>query len=1052
MPERHTTYPEEDIENLPETEGGSVMRKTAELSPTVETAERRQLSEAYIRQLHDLAVESIKESYEDGVRRPTAETLWRELTTIVAPESHAPADADALLAEATGIFLSRIVSLLGQDVAPPGLEDVNLLDAERAMCLQWFDLNDSLLFDVPADRLMQLAVETSRHRHADFFRNVVVEQSLIVFGHASAEELARYDAYLDSLSVPQALDTLQLFGQFQNILADEDGFADIGYQPFRAAIQKIMQAHPSMIVRLRAQRLERSFQFDERLDALDTIPQPQYPRGKGKVHRIEEVFPDLFPDNNAPADVPLTETQSTFLQSLRAMSIRQRGEDIDLCARDAASIIDRDHLPSTIAWLDTAGTIQTSTYDQLVENTDMNPFAGQADSELALLLQHIHEPALRRDLETDLGIRLTDIPLRSQIQLLRFLADQDVSGYQRIQSALHHNPDVATDIANAFLAFAENPELGSTVLATAELLREHPKEAQQLFAAYAEFARNVDWEVGQILDIGNHVLRGHMPERTALLRHLLHRANHLFVSAEQELSAATQHDRPAVAVVLTAGFKREGLALRRQVVAFEDIADKLREATDQRDTEQHRARLEVAFRELVLSERPYQLPEQFFDDAEHAAVELHPETLPEARPIYFPVGISRDLPHWQEVWEGKKEAIKPVDLYAWLFWLHNQDKPVELVIADEPQAENFLRQYPDRLGTTPEEQQTAALAFARRIGDAEQATYERIIETFGLTNITVRRFAEFRDNENFTRYHDLCTRLADHPKWKEAFLAMVKKSVVKDAPFAERRQAVSYAVEELAHILSVRGTKISHEGEAPYDAIAAVLWNVEDYARQHGMQLEDLLDGKQLAPAVKAVLEALQDRCNTGKSRTKKDQPLYAYLEQFRLTLKHSPKTREVSKADGISARSVTFPFAIPETGSQSFGWRGKGSAGEEIVIGAKEPYSTYFTSRGTALFLESDQVVAAPNGEIAGKILALPLEQQAQYTERVLKPLLTQFYRVLERAPKTYGYRLGFPSKKPSEIMREFRSATSLYELIEKIQEYIIVPASREHPTAIII
>ncbi len=1033
--------------------------KNAEHVPVVsvsaETTERQHLGERCIQRLHDLALSSLAASYENdehsSKHHVNAITLRQTIATTVASENHAPTVTEALLAEATDIFLTRILSLLEHNTPPPGLEDINRNDVDDLMYQYWFDLNDSLLFDISADRLMQLAERVSRHRHTDFLHNTFVEQSLIVFGHATKDERARYDTYLDSLTVPQVLDTLHLFDGFQKILADEETFADLGYQPFRAAIQRVMQAHSSMIVRLRAQRLERSFLFEERLEKLEGMPQPQYPRGKGQLHRIEEVFPDLFPDQNAPVNAPRTESQSAFLQQLRAMGLRQRGEDIDLCASDAASIIDRDSLPHTIAWLDRAGRIQTSSYDQLVENTDINPFAGQADSEFALLLRHMHEPALRRDIENSLGIHLTDIPLRSQIHLLRFLADQDVTGYNRLRDTLHALSDAAPQIAQSFLAFAERPELGDTILHTAELLKESPKEAKALFGAYTTFAENVDWEVSHILGIGNARLGGQMPDRTTMLRHVLRRANHLFVNAEQQMADCPDTQRAEVVQKLVQHFDREATALRRQVADYGAVADQLDHARDEQQAERYRSRLTTVFRELVLGEQEYQLPEQFFTDVEQAAAELRPEQLPTEQPLYFPVGVSRDLPAWQHVWEGKAEAAKPIDVYAWLFWMQNQGQPVELVVCDEVQTTNFQTLYPDLLGEHPK---IAAQSFARRIGEAERKQYQQIIDTFGLTNIHLVRYDEFRDrhSETLERYRTLCTKLADMPMWQEAFLATMKGSQQNSATKAERRALLPYAIEEVALVLATRGTKIGHENEAAYDAIAAVLWNVEDYATQHQIALEDMTNNEKLTPVINTVLDALQDRCNTGKSRTTRDQPHYVYLEQFRQNLHRILKTAGVTNVTGISARLVTFPFACPETGSQSFGWRGKGNTGEEVVVRFKEPYSTYFKEGTTALTLESDQIVALPNGDIAGKILALPQEQQRQYANRVLKPLLAHFYKVLDQAPNMYGYRLGRPTMKPAEIKAEFESATSLYELIEKIQEYIIVPASREHPTSIIL
>ncbi|HOX40695.1 MAG TPA: hypothetical protein PK263_00705, partial [bacterium] len=60
-------------------------------------------------------------------------------------------------------------------------------------------------------------------------------------------------------------------------------------------------------------------------------------------------------------------------------------------------------------------------YLEISEDKNALPFYAD-DPDLPLLLTHLHRPALRKMIEDDLGVKLEEIPFRSQVHLLRFLA------------------------------------------------------------------------------------------------------------------------------------------------------------------------------------------------------------------------------------------------------------------------------------------------------------------------------------------------------------------------------------------------------------------------------------------------------------------------------------------------------------------------------------------------------------------------------------------------------------------------------------------------------
>jgi len=126
-------------------------------------------------------------------------------------------------------------------------------------------------------------------------------------------------------------------------------------------------------------------------------------------------------------------------------------------------------------------------YRRIADNSDLSPFAGgETEQNLGLLLQHLHQPELRALIEKDLGISLTDIPLRSQIHFLRFLAGEDRAGFDRLKGVLQKHPEMGTKILNSFLACAEDIGQGKFILEIAE--NYDPQTAAQIFDKYLEIA------------------------------------------------------------------------------------------------------------------------------------------------------------------------------------------------------------------------------------------------------------------------------------------------------------------------------------------------------------------------------------------------------------------------------------------------------------------------------------------------------------------------------------------------------------------------------------
>lgn len=434
--------------------------------------------------------------------------------------------------------------------------------------------------------------------------------------------------------------------------------------------------------------------------------------------------------------------------------------------------------------------------------------------------------------------------------------------------------------------------------------------------------------------------------------------------------------------------------------------------------------LEKKMDQLVYGQEETKLPNGF-SNFENSKV--MPENIPEQAPLYFPVGISKDLISWEQTLAGEKKFAKPIDLYGYLFWLNNQGRKANLVICDEIQVNNYQARY----GKSESE----ARQKAGEIGNLEASQYEKIVNTFGLKNINIQRYQEFIDgNKNeYERYSKVVKNLAAQPAFREAFLAMVQESVSG----SEKEEYIGYALEELTWILSTNGTKIGHLNEARYDILGAVIRNFEQVGKEQGLDVLNNPESPEAKIILNTVCKLTRDAINEKKSKLNKDSSSLAYFDRLQ---EHLGKIKTDSKAGydkSVKKGSLSLNFVCPDVGSASFGFRGDFEE-KESVVKFKEPYSTYFYKNDSDLLINSDQVVAAGNGFIGGKILTLDNKKQLKYAESVVRPILKHYFASLEKAPAEYFEQV---NKSREELLAEAQETTSLLEVLRFVQKYIVKP-----------
>lgn len=435
--------------------------------------------------------------------------------------------------------------------------------------------------------------------------------------------------------------------------------------------------------------------------------------------------------------------------------------------------------------------------------------------------------------------------------------------------------------------------------------------------------------------------------------------------------------------------------------------------------------------------------------------ELKKECIQEYPP-YFPVGISADLNQWEKVFSKECSVAKPIELYSYLFWLNNQESPVEIVICDTIQTNNYLVEYPHLT-------QQEAYEKARQIGSVEAQTYRNIMDTFGLHNISLVRYDEFLsspdrtgERKTFQEYKTLCEKFSQHPLFENALLNAVQESRAQTPE--EKKRHIGYATEEVAWTLAKRGTKIGHVNEARYDALSFALEVIEEIFQQENKG--DILARENEAFLQETLLSlgsVLAQNFSRTFARLPKNTPQYDYLKQLEATFFGNPKTQGFLKRSQVGKKkegSSLTPSLVqqyvqkhklfdryisPSVSSASFGYRQAGKK-EESVVKFREPYSTYFYDNPAHIFLHADQIVAIPQGALSGKILTLPVQKQQEYAQKVIRPLIIEYFKTLKTAPEDYFLSLG---KEREVLFEECRSSETLTDLLSFVQKYIVRPST---------
>ncbi len=199
----------------------------------------------------------------------------------------------------------------------------------------------------------------------------------------------------------------------------------------------------------------------------------------------------------------------------------------------------------------------------IAEDQNLDPYGSNVGQDMPLLLQQLHRQEFREAVEQDLNIELAEIPLASQIHLLRLLADPNRQNYNRLKSILSDNPAYKLEFLKTFLVVSEDLDYGKALLDVAELCRTKPELGTEIFAAYNNHTERLKTSAEQI--------QSESISREIITQALLSRGKDFIVELHDQLVSG-QTDPEASVKKFIAELENESAQEKAHRTLFKNIA------------------------------------------------------------------------------------------------------------------------------------------------------------------------------------------------------------------------------------------------------------------------------------------------------------------------------------------------------------------------------------------------------------------------------------------------------------------------------------------------
>lgn len=171
-------------------------------------------------------------------------------------------------------------------------------------------------------------------------------------------------------------------------------------------------------------------------------------------------------------------------------------------------------------------------YGALLSDKNINPFPKIGQSDLPLLMQQLHRPLMRQQIEEDLGVSFNDFNLNSQVHLLQFLAGNNKEAFGRMQELLHGDLPCKSEFLISFLSCAGDYTFGDKLVEIAE--QYSPEGSEKIFKKYVELVVSSEKSRTYLRGAFGEELAAKPGLEEAIVQNLLKRGKDLLQKAAQE--------------------------------------------------------------------------------------------------------------------------------------------------------------------------------------------------------------------------------------------------------------------------------------------------------------------------------------------------------------------------------------------------------------------------------------------------------------------------------------------------------------------------------------
>lgn len=187
------------------------------------------------------------------------------------------------------------------------------------------------------------------------------------------------------------------------------------------------------------------------------------------------------------------------------------------------------------------------------------------------------ELQIRKEIEDEFGIKLTEFSFREQAQFVNFLSAKPSEEVARTKEFLHQGRSemAKAQRVKSFLSLESGAEMGERILSIGENLQDRPESADRLFAEYARLVDGANQEVEEISRMYGEIFFQRGVDKDKVARAILRKAGSLLCEAGEILKNCDSDKREDLVEDLISHLKIEDKAQKTSISDLKKLSVQL---------------------------------------------------------------------------------------------------------------------------------------------------------------------------------------------------------------------------------------------------------------------------------------------------------------------------------------------------------------------------------------------------------------------------------------------------------------------------------------------